>query len=298
MRARAERGFALVLVLWVTVLLTLIVAAYATLARSEFMQSRFILDATRARLLAESGLSWAIVQLRAGDAKYRFVADGRLYSRTFDDVEVEVQVWDETGKIDLNFADEALLRGLFKSRGLEERDAVRLAAAVIDFRDPDDLTQPEGAEDKDYEQAGLPYGAKDAPFDVVEELQQVLGMNYEAFLAIEPAVTVYASRPGINPAFAPLEALLALPNMTPDLANQFIAARQQVAPDQVGLTPLPPLPDGQAALAQGGGLAYTVRSRAKLKNGTQSTLVTTIRMGGTPLRRPFQVLRWREIEAS
>ena len=32
-----------------------------------------------------------------------------------------------------------------------------------------------GAEDADYEAEGLPYGAKDGPFQSVEELRQVLG---------------------------------------------------------------------------------------------------------------------------
>ena len=49
-----------------------------------------------------------------------------------------------------------------------------MAAAIVDWRDADPLTQPSGGgEDGDYAAANLPYGAKDAEFKSVAELQQV-----------------------------------------------------------------------------------------------------------------------------
>jgi general secretion pathway protein K len=47
-----------------------------------------------------------------------------------------------------------------------------LVDAILDWRDEDDLHLVNGAEDPDYKAAGLPYGAKDGPFDSLEELQQ------------------------------------------------------------------------------------------------------------------------------
>ncbi len=49
----------------------------------------------------------------------------------------------------------------------------------------------------------------------------------------------------------------------------------------------------------GGGVTYSVQSRAKLPNGTSTTLDATIRMGGVnPAGRPFVILRWRDGETS
>ena len=46
----------------------------------------------------------------------------------------------------------------------------------MDWRDQDSLTQPAGgAEDDDYAAAAWP-GGKDAPFETVAELEQVMGM--------------------------------------------------------------------------------------------------------------------------
>ena len=63
-------------------------------------------------------------------------------------------------------------------------------------RDPDSLTQPAGgAEDADYSAAGLPWGAKDAPFDTVAELEQVMGMRPALFASAERYLTVFTGNP-------------------------------------------------------------------------------------------------------
>ena len=67
---------------------------------------------------------------------------------------------------------------MFRAAGVEQDKATRLASALVDWRDADSLTQPQGgAEDPEYAAAGLPYGAKDAPFETVAEAEQVLGVD-------------------------------------------------------------------------------------------------------------------------
>jgi general secretion pathway protein K len=91
--------------------------------------------------------------------------------------------------------------------------------------------------------------------------------------------------------------------MTPDLAQQLIAARQQVLPGQgtpgqsgaAGLT----LPDGTPVVANGGGNTYTIRSRATLANGASTVLDASIRLGGVGAAgQPYTVLRWDQKESS
>ena len=123
-------------------------------------------------------------------------------------------------------------------------------------------------------------------------------MNYELYTKIEPAITMFSGRSTPSAAYAPMEAMLAIPGMTPDLAQQLIEQRQQLAPGLLnqggsGLT----LPDGTPLMADGGGLTYSVKSRAKLPNGASTVLDATIRMGGmNSAGRPFVVLRWRDDE--
>lgn len=290
-RPGQQRGVALVLVLWITMLLTITAGSYALLARTENLQSRHLFETTRARYAAEAGLNRAVFELRNPDQETRWIADGRTYEFEFDTAAVEIKITDETGKIDINAADEFVLQSLFASTGtLEEDQILELSDAVLDWRDPDDLTRNYGAEDDDYADLEYPYGAKDAPFDTVAELQQVLGMNYDLYSQLEPAITVHSGRGNPNPAYAPLSVLLTLPDMTPELAEQFIAQREEAT--ELGAPP-PVLPDGSVAVARGGGLTYSISSRATLSNGAWTEIEATVRLGGSFLKRPYRIVRWK-----
>ncbi len=292
-----QRGAALLFVTWASALLMLVIGGYALVAHTEFLQARNLFDTTRARYLAEAGLHRAVLELRIPDPTVRWIADGRTYRFELDEAVIEVQVTDESGKLDLNVADETTLVNFLKGKGLEEVRAVSLAQAIIDWRDPDDQALPFGAEDDDYRAAGLSYGAKDAYFDTVAEVQQVLGMDYELFRKLEPAVTVYAGRGQPNAAYADIDALLALPGMTPELAAEFVEQRRSLPLGDPAVAGLLTLPDGTPVMAGGGGFTYSVRSKATLPNGATGLLEATIRIGGAAANgRPFVILRWRDNE--
>ncbi len=285
---KRQKGFALLMVLWVSILLTVLISGYTVLTRTETLQSRFLFDDAQARYMALAGIERAVLELRKPDLETRWQADGRTYEFEFDGALIEVEIMDETGKIDINAAPDQMLLDLFSSIGVDEQEAQELTDAIQDWKDPDDLGRMSGAEDPDYESAGYPYGAKDASFDTVEELQQVMGMSYELFVQLEPSITVFSGRSTVNAAFAPVSVLRALPGMDIDQAQQFVDARQQV--DGLGAA-LPQLPDGTQPVAQGGGLTYSIRSRATLENGAWAKVEQTIRHGGTRFGRPFRVLR-------
>ena len=306
MRAR-QRGVALILVLWVIALMSVLLGSFALIARTENLESRHMFDTTTARYAAEAGLERAVYELRNPDPLTRWVGDGRPYEFAFDNALVHIELTDESGKIDINSADDTLLQSLFVSIGASTDQAMALSDAIQDWRDPDDVVRPHGAEASEYKSAGLSYVPRNAPFQTISEVQQVLGMNYELYARIEPAITIYSGGGTPNPAYAPLEVLLALPGMTPELAQQLIQARQQIMPGQGGpglgaaqggaaaLT----MPDGTPIVANGGGNTYTVKSRATLASGASTVLDASIRLGGVGAAgRPYTVLRWRDDEVS
>jgi general secretion pathway protein K len=297
-RSRSQRGVALVMVLWVSVLITVLLASFSLSARIETLQGRNLLDTVRARYAAEAGLHRAAYELRGSDPLQRWVPDGRVYPMQFEDAEIEIEIYDETGKVDLNVSDLSTLVALFATVAETERDAEALAAAVMDWRDPDDLLNPNGAEANDYKGAGLAYVPRNAPFETVSELQQVIGMSYEMYRELEPMITIYSGRAQPNPAYASPEVLRLFPGMTDAALQSFVQMRQM--PPLAGGTP-PPLamPDGTPVLAQGGGLTYTIRSRAKLPGDASAELEATIRLGASAVaRRPFRILRWRDGEGA
>lgn len=295
--ARSSRGAALLFVLWATALLALVIGGFALVAHVEHLQARNLFDTTRARYFAEAGLHRVVLEMRLPDPAVRWIADGRPYSFDLDEADIEVRITDESGKLDLNIADEMTLMTFLQGKGLEEEQAQTITHAIIDWRDPDETVLPFGAEDDAYRSAGYPYGAKDAYFDTVAELQQVMGMTYELFRELEPAVTVYAGRNQPNAAYASADALLALPGMTPELAEEFVAQRHTLPLGDPATAGLLALPDGTPVMAGGGGFTYSVRSKATLPNGAYGLLEATIRIGGAAANgRPFVILRWRDNE--
>lgn len=295
-----QRGIAFLIVLWVIALVAVLLGSFAVIARTENLQARHLLDTTQARYAAEAGIHLAAYALRRNQPDKRWVPDGRPYKFRFNGADLTIKVNDESGKIDINAADPQQLEQLFQSvGGLDQNKAQELAARVQDWRDPDDLVTVNGAEESDYKQAGLAYGPANGPFATVGELQQVLGMNYDLFRKLEPAITVYSGRGSPNPMYAPEQALMAMPGMTADMARNLIDMRHQIAPGtDPGISGLT-LPDGTPLIASGGGLTYSIQSIARLPNGAKATLDVTIRLGGNNSgARPFVIMRWHEGDRS
>jgi general secretion pathway protein K len=200
-----RRGLALVTVLWVLTLLSLIAASFSSSTRTEVKLAFNQTEAARAEALADAGLHTAILGLLIRDPQLQWRVDGTVYGWEFGAGEIRVNVWDEGAKIDLNAAPDALLQSLFVVLGETPGNAAALVDRIVDYRDPNDLRQLNGAEDRDYADAGLPYGAKDAPFEVLEELRQILGMTPALFDAAAPALTVQArQRTPHEPTASPL----------------------------------------------------------------------------------------------
>jgi general secretion pathway protein K len=236
-------------------------------------------------------MNLAVLALRDPDEFTRWVPDGRPYELLFQDAVLEIKVTDERGKLDINGITEPALQQLFLNNELDADEANYLAAAIKDWNDRDELERPNGAEEESYLAAGLSVGPGNRSFVMVEELLQVLGMSWELFQKIEPGLTVYSEAAAPDPAYAPVEALLALPDMTLDDALNFVAERNsQDATGGVGTA----LPNGQIAMARGRGLTYSIEAKATLPNGVWDQVEATIRLGGNPDGRPFRILRWRE----
>lgn len=290
-RIKSQRGIALVLVLWVLLLLTIITGSFALMARMDRLEANALLSGTQARFSAEAAINLAVLALRDPEDETRMLADGRIYSWVIDGIAVEVSAIDERGKLDINATDELTMVNLFSGHGIEPGDAEVLAAAVMDWRDEDKLERVNGAEEDAYFAAGLEVGPANRPFMMTEELLQVIGMPYELFRKLEPGITVFSRTSQPNAAFAPVEALMALPDITYDEAVNFVAERNARQPGESLGTELP---NGIVVMAQGRGVTYSIRARATMPNGIWEQLEATIRLGGNRSGNPYRVLRWRE----
>jgi len=277
---RRQRGIALLLVTWLTMLLAAVVGAFALTAQMEKLQGRTLSRGVVAEQAARAGVEYALTRLAESDPKQRWQPDGRPYDWAFGGAHVRIEVVDESGKVDLNAADVDLLGRLFTVVGVNQADAGAIAAAIADWRDSDDLTQPQGgAEDPAYASAGLPWGAKDAPFDTVAEVEQVLGMTPEIYAKVAPLLTVYSGQGRPDPQFAAAPVLQAMgEDPAPILARRNARA-----------------PSPEDAFLGGGSGTYSIDSRARLPNGRQAILRVVVRAGiGTVPGSTYTALRWEQ----
>ncbi len=286
------RGAALMLALWLLLLMAGLIAVFALSARTEGLQASALRQSVAARYAAEGGIEVAVVHLITPDTTQRWVADGRPYRFAIDQQMLEVSVRDESGKLDLNVVSIEHLGRLLTLLGAEPERAARIAGAVADWRDADDLLSVNGAEDPDYADADRPYGAKDQPFVAVSELQQVLGMDPGLYRRAAPHLTVYSGEATPRLFAATPEVLQAL-GLAPALIQQVLALR---AAWQPGL-PMPQLPDGSPLAGDGTG-TYSISSRAQRPTGnTQGAaleVTAIVRAGsGGLFGQLYTPLAWR-----
>jgi len=289
-----QRGVALVLVVWVAVILSVVAASFIMERRTEAMIVLNSVSLARAQNAADAGVARAVAEAYRNDpnATDAWKRDGMPHDFAFEGMAVRVEMRDESAKIDVNTASDALLRGLLLSIGLQDDEASRILDAILDWRDADSLKRPNGAEEPEYRAAGLTYKPGNAPFQALEELQLVLGMRPEVYRRIAPLVTVYSRLPGVNPQVASREVLLAIPGLTSDVVDNYIAQRTDALAQG-----LPPPPLTQAgAYASGMSPVMNVMATARTDDGVTFAREAVALLRPTP-RKPVTYLAWRESTA-
>jgi general secretion pathway protein K len=190
----------LVIVISVIGLLALAAAGFAQVSRSQVKAAAGSVGSTTTQALADSGVQLAVLDLvlgRLNPAHQRRIALGEkpYVCDPGEDRRLAVAITDEAGKVDLNGANDGLLKALLAGIGAPATEAV--ADAIIDFRDDDNSKRPQGAEREEYTSAGRP-GPKNAPFSAIEEIEQVLGVDSVLAGRLRPHLTVYTGQAGID----------------------------------------------------------------------------------------------------
>lgn len=200
---RRQRGVALILVLWTFAALAVLAAEFARAMHDEVASTRNFKESSAARYIAMAALSETMLALKAnrelddttmetGEDEENMdpirslsQGDGQWVRAAFRGHEYEVRVIDESGKLGLNFVTADQLRLIFENLDYADDDAETIADSIVDWRDEDDLHQPNGAENDYYEGLPRPYRCKNAAFDSVDELLLVRGVTREMFYGVD-----------------------------------------------------------------------------------------------------------------
>jgi general secretion pathway protein K len=286
--ARRQRGIALVMALWLTILLTVIGSGFAFSMRSEALAARNMVSLAQVRAAANGAIERTTYELARPRLPDSWSPDGVLHTWRDGDLTLVASATDESAKIDLNGANEVLLRSLFTSIGGADPDvAAHIVDAIQDWRDPDDLKRPNGAEEADYRAAGLTYKPANAPFETVTELARVMFVTPEIYARVADSLTVHSRQPGVNAATASRTVLLALPNATPEVIDAFLQQRAAALAEK---RPVPPLPLAQGFAAGATGV-WRIRAQATAPDGVTFAREAVVRPSGD-VRRPFLALAW------
>jgi len=235
---RIERGSALPLVLWILSVLLITSFAFASLVQSRLRRTQLLFTRLEAHSEAYSAVQIGLHLLLtgrsrgselippseiAGSGQVRLFLDGTPAPVPRVSPRVTLAIQNCAGLVDLRQSPEALLDGLLREFGADVERRRVFIDSLRDWTDRDDFVRLNGAEKDDYERLG--YRPRNQALVTIDEIALIRGMDPALFERIRPFLTLDTAE-GFNLAFAPLEVLKALPNMTEDDARKVIEFRK------------------------------------------------------------------------
>lgn len=177
---KKQRGVALVLVLWIIVLLSAVVVSFVSRMQIESMITRNTRVTAECEQAARSAVEMGLDLLLTDSNDYDGTADSWAMTgekvwrdkltEAFPGMNVALSIWDEGSRINLNTAEEGLLKRLFKN------DPVPVDS-LLDWRDLDSDARSSGAEQSFYAAETPPGSCRDGLLVVTGELKQVRGVR-------------------------------------------------------------------------------------------------------------------------
>lgn len=289
---KSQTGFALVIVIWILSLLMLMAGSFALTMRRESSVTEALKKNAQAQALSESGLYLAEFMLQQPDPERRWLTDGATYQILRPDgSEIRIRIISESGKIDINAASQNLLAAVAKAVSSDIWQEQQLLNSILDWRDEDNEPRPHGAEKKQYQDAGLAYAPSNKPFQTLEELQLVLGMDEAIFQRIQPWLTVYSGQSEVNLQEATPEVLqlinedLADKNIHDPAVQQGLAGHaSQNRQNQDGL-----------GAANNENRTYTIAVQVQMEDGASAGLEAVVKLQSQdPGQASHQVLDWKQ----
>ncbi len=183
----ADRGFALLIVLWTLGLLSLLGAQLTGAARSQTRQAANL----RANAVAEAAADGAAQEAVLRLLRHEWTADDRVHAVRLGGALVRVRVENLAGRINPNTTTPLVMQGLLAGLGLDPAHAAALGKAIIDWRTVSTFSLSGGSKLAQYQAAGLPYGPSNRAFESIDEIGLVAGMTPELLHRMRPYLSVY-----------------------------------------------------------------------------------------------------------
>ena len=244
---RTRRGFALLAALWLVVMIATAGLQFAQVARDRRHLGLISADRSREMAALDGALAMVLARLDADAARSANDRQGasRAFSRV---VPLAVDPWRQVSDrfvlplvvgadsvavlttdlgtvVNVNLASELELTTLIEAITGDAARARRTAQSILDWRDPDTLPRPLGAEAEQYASAGFPVRPANSAFRTLDDLHDVVSISPELLDQLRPYLTTDGAVRRINLNAAPDVVLRTLPGMTEPLLTAILALR-------------------------------------------------------------------------
>lgn len=327
--AGRERGAVLLVVLWVVLAMSLLAVSFSATIRTEVDASRYLVEQKQAYYMARAGLEYAVYEIlrtRAPGGGGAPMGPGMggggmaaivppFMSLNLTGGGFDVEIIDESGKINVNAAPDFVIYNLLIMVGMNENVAAEVTDSILDWVDVDDMPRPFGAELDYYLMQNPPYRAKNGPISVPEELMLVKGITPEIFygrkglsqngdpveyFGLKKYLTTFATGAAININSAPVPVLASLPGL--DYASALAIADMR---SQVPFTNMVQLEQGIAGLSGEASSflgiiqsnVYTLNCVGRLEGSDVVCRIRAVVQVDPSSPRGYRILYWNEAES-
>ncbi len=180
-----QRGIALVMVLWLTLVLSVTAVSVTRIAHGDVRIAFNLQQAAKAEALADGGIYLGLAALMKERSADPWPIDGGEREFVIAGERVFVSIRDEGTKLDLNSAPGELLEQALLDSGMNEREASAIADAVLAER---------------LARSAVAAGGRASPlrrsahFSTIRELQPVAALDRAEYADLRNLFTVYTSR--------------------------------------------------------------------------------------------------------
>jgi general secretion pathway protein K len=188
---RERSGFALIIVLWAFVLISLIVIHLTASGRTELRIAGNLAANAAAQAATDGAIYQAIFNLLDPQKEDRWPLDGGTHEIQVANSRVTVRLDDEAARINPNTASPALVEALLDVVAGNREQAATIALAIGGWIGVRTGSRPLTGINPDYQAAGLDYGPPGEPLESIEELGRVRGMTPDLLKALRPHLTLF-----------------------------------------------------------------------------------------------------------
>lgn len=263
-----QRGVVLIVVLWIIVLLTVLLAAFTATLKIDRSVASDVVESVQARASADSVLGY-LSALRIADSELWSEMPGQVYKLQLNNLQLRFRVIPETAYVSLNNASVELLQRIFEA--VQEPSAEQIAEAIVEYRSATINEQT---------------GAEVAPklFTSVLGLAQLSQVKIETLQLVQHWFTVDSEHDGVNLLFADQGLLYAL---VPDEAEMLLAQRAEGGARELVNVNSPIMQQEQGD---------TVRVQVELSSSASKRKIeATVAFDDS--ERGYHVVRWNEYNA-